>query len=581
MFEALRRMIFPIIIVTLLVFVAMIVLEWGLSFSSSAQYGNPNYVAVINGEEVSWQSFHAVYNQLYRQESQQREGDVPEQVARELEDQAFNQLLHDHLLMQQVEQKNISVTDEEIYSYLKLTPPQYVRQIPEFHTDGQFDPNKYYQFMANPESTPFWLQVEPMARQDLLKLKVQEMVIQAAMVTEDEVRQAFVADNETVTLGVANVPYNSMMQPPPELTEEELRAYYDEHIDDFTVGEQAVLKVAMIEKTASEADVESARLEIQDIYDSLMAGGDFAEMAEARSEDPQSAVNGGDLGWFPQGQMVPEFDERAFSMEEGEISEPFRTSFGWHIIKHHGYRTQSQSAQTESIDVRQAHVSHILLRVQPSAETLDKAFADLTEFRTLAETEGFDVAAEATGIEVKETRPFVEGQAADLLGPDPDANSFAFNNEPGTISGVRENRSVYYVAQVKEHLPAGATPFAEARGQVEAELTREIVRERCWDKANEVYELVEGGATLKEAASNAGATYKQTSSITRNGYIEGVGRQPEVIGAAFALTSTGDVSEPIEWSGGGTVLELLKREAPDLTLFNEKKDSIYTAVKTA
>lgn len=584
MFEALRKMIFPIIIITLLFFVAMIVLEWGLSFSSSAQYGNPNVVAVVNGEEIPWENYYAVYNNLYRQESQQTDGEVSEERSRELEDIAFNQLLHDHLLMQQVKEKELTVSDTELFYYLQMSPPEYVRSIPDFQTDGVFDPQKYFRLMLDPNAAPFWVQVEQLARLDILKLKIQEMVISAAMVTEDEVRQNFVAGNETVTIGVANAAYNDFIKPTPTITEEQIRAYYDANIEDYTVGERRTLKVAMIEKAPSDEDIETTRLEIQAIYDSVKAGGDFAALAEARSDDKASAVNGGDLGWFPENQMVPEFNERCFSMKEGELSEPFRTQFGWHIIQHHGYRTDLEvpRGKQEKEKVRKANVSHILLRIEASPTTLDRAYNSLSNFRTIALEQGFDAAAEQTGLEVKETKPFTKGSGADFLGPDADANSFAFGNEPGNITGVRESSSMYFVAQVGQVLPAGPTEFADVRQRIESELVRDSVRARCVDKAREVRELVvNGGVTLKEAAEKVGLTYKMQGPITRQGFIEGIGRQPEIIGAAFSMSTPGQISEAVAWTAGGTVMELINREAPDLSLFTQKRDSIYMAVKSA
>lgn len=584
MFQALRRMIFPIIIITLLFFVAMIVLEWGLDYSSSAQFGNPNVVAVVNGEEIPWANYYAVYNNLYRQESEERDGDVPDDVSRELEDIAFNQLLHDHLLMQQVREKNLSVSDTELFYYLQVSPPEYVRGVPEFQTDGRFDTQKYFRFMLDPSTAPFWVQIEQLARLDLLKLKIQEMVISAAIVTEDEVRQDFIAGTETVTIGVANAAYNDFAQPRPAIAEEQLRSWYDAHLDEYVLGERRTLKVALVEKVPSDDDIEAIRLEIQAIYDSIKAGADFAALAEARSQDPGSAVNGGDLGWFAQGRMVEEFDTRSFSMKEGELSEPFQTQFGWHIIKHHGYRFDNEvpPGKQQSERVRKAHVSHILLRIEPSPATMDRAYSTLSTFRSIAAVEGFEAAAQQTGIEVRETNPFVKGTNVDFLGPDQEANRFAFNNPAGTISDLLDNQSMFYVAQVGQSLPAGPPPFETVRQRVESELVRDSVRQRCVDKAREVHSyVVNDGVTLKEAALKAGVTYKMQGPMTRQGFIEGIGRQPEIIGAAFALTTPGQISEPLGWTAGGTVIELIGREAPDLSQFTQKRDSIYTAIKSA
>jgi len=69
------------------------------------------------------------------------------------------------------------------------------------------------------------------------------------------------------------------------------------------------------------------------IYQQILAGADFAETAKQQSNDTGTAENGGDLGWFTHGQMVDEFDQVAFSLQPGQISEPFQTQYGWHIVK--------------------------------------------------------------------------------------------------------------------------------------------------------------------------------------------------------------------------------------------------------
>ena len=114
--------------------------------------------------------------------------------------------------------------------------------------------------------------------------------------------------------------YQEKMMKEMEPTEKELKKYYDDHKDEFKTAEASHILV----KTKEEAEA---------IKKELDGGADFAKLAKEKSLDTGSAQNGGSLGQFTPGQMVKEFDEKVFSMKPGEISDPVKTQFGYHIIK--------------------------------------------------------------------------------------------------------------------------------------------------------------------------------------------------------------------------------------------------------
>lgn len=108
-----------------------------------------------------------------------------------------------------------------------------------------------------------------------------------------------------------------------EVTDEEIKTYYEENKDTFTEPEQVHASHILLE-TEEEAN---------EILAQLNEGADFAELAKEHSKDPGSAQNGGDLGFFGRGEMVPEFEEAAFSLEVGEMSGVVESEHGYHIIK--------------------------------------------------------------------------------------------------------------------------------------------------------------------------------------------------------------------------------------------------------
>jgi parvulin-like peptidyl-prolyl isomerase len=122
-------------------------------------------------------------------------------------------------------------------------------------------------------------------------------------------------------------------------TELDLRSYYDSHKNEFEEAKGSHILIRFKgaagspkanDKDPTEAD---ALAKAQDLRKQILAGADFATLAKANSDDPGSAPKGGDLGTFHHGQMVPQFDQAAFSLPVGEVSEPVKTQYGYHVIK--------------------------------------------------------------------------------------------------------------------------------------------------------------------------------------------------------------------------------------------------------
>jgi len=582
MFAFLRRMIVPIMIIALLAFVGLIVLQWGLEYASRNRAGmGATFAAKINGEQVSWEVYNRTYQDLYRQAAEGADEELPDEKIQQIEQQAWQQILQDRLLLQQAKKFHLTVTEDEVYQYLRYNPPPYLQQMTQFQTEGKFDAQKYLQAMLNPQAAPFWASVESLVRNDILKLKVQQYIAQTVQVTDDQVRQNFLASAESLKVDVVLLPLKLFSTPPPTATDEEMQTYYQKHKEEFKVDERAVLRVASLLKLPSEADWERSYRRISIVYDSLMAGADFAEMAEMYSED-NSAKNGGDLGWFQKGRMVPEFDSLSFTMKAGDISQPFRTQFGWHIIKHFGYRTDTKDVNGKKEKVEEAHVAHILIKTVPSTETMDSLFEVMNDFVASVPEKGFDSAAAEYGLQVEETGPFGKDQPIGKIGFNQKLNDFAFQQKPGALSDILGNSRMYFVAELKEQLPAGVAPFADVESRVKDLIVKDKMVDMALAAGQEVYDEIKNGKDMKTVADEHGGQFLEPNPFNRKSYIQGgIGNSPAAIGAAFSLTEPGQLTEPVESQAGVVIFKLNERITPDLSTFTEKRDSVMQTLQFA
>ncbi|MCM3440130.1 peptidylprolyl isomerase [Metabacillus halosaccharovorans] len=151
-----------------------------------------------------------------------------------------------------------------------------------------------------------------------------------------------------------NLKIEKLLEPQIEITEEEMKTYFDENKDSFAQTKQVKASHILVE------DEETAK----EVKEKLDNGEDFAELAKEYSTDTASAESGGDLGFFGEGSMVAEFEEAAFSMKVDEISDPVKSDYGYHIIK----VTDTQEAAEANFEKSKEEIKGILLDEKMTTE---------------------------------------------------------------------------------------------------------------------------------------------------------------------------------------------------------------------
>lgn len=312
-----------------------------------------------------------------------------------------------------------------------------------------------------------------------------------------------------------------------------------------------------------DADRDSAEVQqkADELLERLQEGADFAELAREYSADPGSGQRGGDLGWFGRGRMVESFEQAAFGASVGEVVGPVESQFGIHIIKVND-RTN-----------KEVKFATIHEPIEVTAFTRNEIFDLASDFAHIAEREGFHEEADYFDLDVRETGLFSKNGVIPGIGQNEQVMRFAFENRRGRISDVLEISNGYGVFKVKDVQREGIKPLEEVRSQIRADLVREKRWEKAHERAQDIYNKLEGRSLAEILEIDPDINLQTASDIGINSNISGVGRDQKFIGAAFGLDE-GSVSQPIEGSRHFYLIEVTRRTEFDEEMYADQRENL-------
>jgi len=535
-------------------FVGLMVFDWGADITGRSRARVGDTLGMVNGQKISIKHFEEVLRNAILQAKAQGN---PEPDNAQLVRQEWDRLVSQILFAQQIDAFGLSVSDKEVNFYNRLQPPPAIQQYEMFQTEGEFDRTKYSRFLddpstySNPQTKRFVLQIESIARQNLLSQKLQGLVAGAVRVTGPEVRRAYLDAHEKVRVTYAGVEASSIGDSLVSVSDAEIEAYYESHSDDFHQDAAIRADYVSFSKAATPRDERVTSEEARAIAEDIRAGMDFSRLAENNSDDPGSAKKGGDLGFFGRGRMIKAFEDTAFALDPGQVSEPFRTQYGWHILK-----VEERKGEGDSLQVR---ARHILLQVRPGRDTLDSLRYEADEFVDLALQAGFSAAVETRGLEASTTGFLTAGSFFPLLGNRTSGLvKWFLESDPGRVSSAFETDDAILVFCLKDSRAAGPRPLDEVRAQVVSRLKSkakvEIARQRC----SGLEAAARAGKALKSEAEGLGLRYAEPPPFARDDFVPIVGRRNAFVGAAFRL-DPGEVSGVVSTDRGAYVLQVLER----------------------
>jgi len=273
------------------------------------------------------------------------------------------------------------------------------------------------------------------------------------------------------------------------------------------------------------------------------------------------------LGSFKKEAMVKPFSDKAFSMDEGEVSEPVRTRFGWHIIK----VEKINDAYSSSLDSVKEKINNTILGQKAKTAAYDEA---MSVFEVSFEGDDLIRQSEENGLEVQTTDFFTRSGPNKIV----DRSLFAktaFGLAEDQVSDVLEVKDGFYLIQVIEKKPAGISPFEEVKDKIEKDVISTNQKKKAKEDAEAfLAELKSGGDLIKES-DKLGKKIISTGFFKRNDSIPDIGREQEINVNAFKLSKKNDLPESIiEGVKGYYVVMFKDRKSPDPKEFEKEKASV-------
>lgn len=557
--------------------------------------------ATVGDEKITYEEFRRQYQNLesrYRQMfGEQWNTEMAERF--NLPKQALDQLIDRRIRLMEAKRVGLQVTDQEVTDA--------ILDFPAFQDeDGNFIGREQVQKLLRANRISDAQFAEDL-REDLLNQKLSRVLASTLYVSDEEVQEAYKETVETADFQYVQLAASSLndvaatdeelqayfaengakyeipeqrivdyilidtfkLRQELEISDEELRQYYDDNQEDFTQPEQIMARHVLI-RGDNRSDAE-AQAKVAEAQARLNGGEDFSVVARELSEDPGSAEQGGNLGFFARGKMVREFEDAAFGAEVGQLVGPVKTQFGYHLIE----VMQRREGGVQDFNLVKAGIKTRLLnpRVEEMAE--DKAGEVIAKIKegSLETSEQLKALAEELGLTFESTEPFDRRTPVVGIGSPAPFYDAVYELEEGEITeeAIKIGRG-----WVVSRLTGINAPRIPELSEVEDKVRRDTEEEKRKDEA--VIRLADAksqladGSDFQTLADNLGLEVQTSGPVGASGTVTGLGNARSVLDAALDM-EVGEISDPIQTDQGAVLFEVLDRVKFDVAEFEEQKEA--------
>jgi peptidyl-prolyl cis-trans isomerase D len=562
-------------------------------FSGPVGGASPDAIASINGHEITVDDFQREFNQATQNQT------IPAMMRNIYAQQILDQMIFQQALDYEATRLGLEVTPEEQTERLKeILPTAWVGGV--WQKDRYVDEVEQRTGMSVP-------QFENAIRDDMLQQKFRQLITDGITVSPAEVAAEFRWRNEKVEIDYALIKPSDLaatihpsdadlqawfvkneahyqipekrsgryalldlrkLRANTQIGDDVLGAYYNANLNQYKV-ENRVHVEHILFKTVGETDAEIAetRKKAEDVLKQAKQGANFEDLAKKYSEDDATKAKGGDLGWIVEGQTVPEFQQAAFSLPKGAISDLVKTQYGFHIIK----VLDHENAHTKSFEeVRDSILGPMLdEKVNTEANNLSDQMAAAVR---QSDRQPLDDLAKQFHLDTGDIPAVSVTEPLGPLGDGAELHRALFEMNPGEISQPIQVNNGFAIVTVKEISPAHQATLAEVHDRVLADYQQEKSIELAEERAQELAKRAQGGENFDQAAKALGLSVKSSDPFARSGSIPdlGTGKQLE---AAFDM-AVGQVSPATKVEDNWVVYRVASHNLPDPAELAKQKDAI-------
>jgi peptidyl-prolyl cis-trans isomerase D len=540
-------------------------------------------IATVNGHDITAGDYRRLYAQQLQSLRQAYGGNVDEKMLQQLgvAQRILSQMVEEEAMVAEADRLGLRVSDAELAERIK--------RMAGFQQNGQFVGEVAYRDILQMQRPPIRpSEFEDQLRRSLMGEKLQAAVTSWVRVADADVDAEYLRRNQKLKVALA-VFTASKFQAGIQPTDAELTAQFNAHQDTYKLPEKRRVRFLAInadalrdKMTATPQEVESRYKDTQQVFSTpeqvrashillktegkdeaavkkvaegvlarVKAGEDFAALAKKYSEDDSNKDKGGDLDYFGRGIMAKEFEDAAFSMQPGQVSDLVKTVFGFHIIK----VTDKKAAATRTLDEVRAQVTEQVkedkaqLQASQVADEVTKAIkvpADL------------DTVAKARGLTVGDSGLFAREEPLAGIGFAPAVSAEAFSMQPGKVSGeLKTNQGFAFIALTEVQAPR-VPKLDEVKAKVRDDVVRLKAVELAKTKASAMAQAAAKG-NFAAAAKSAGVDVKTTDFVPRGTAWPDIGVNSAVDEAVFKLKA-GETAGPIATDTAVVVAQVKERQ---------------------